>query len=71
MKQIAKNLTDFDGFLLGKEYLLMDRDGKFCPAFRKILIDEGVEPLLLPPRSTCSGSTTMAATRTRAAIRYG
>jgi putative transposase len=51
MKQIAKNLTDFDGFLLGKEYLLMDRDGKFCPAFRQILIDEGVEPLLLPPRS--------------------
>ena len=51
MKQIAKNLTDFDGFLLGKEYLLMDRDGKLCPAFRQILIDEGVEPLLLPPRS--------------------
>ena len=51
MKQMAKNLTDFDGFLLGKEYLLLDRDGKFCPAFRQILEDEGVEPLLLPPRS--------------------
>ena len=51
MKQVAKNLTDFDGFLVGKEYLLMDRDGKFCPAFQQILKDEGVEPLLLPPRS--------------------
>jgi transposase InsO family protein len=52
MKQIARNLTDpFDGFLLGKRYVLMDRDGKFCPAFRNILKDEGAEPLLLPPRS--------------------
>ena len=52
MKQIARNLTDVEeGFLNGKRYLLMDRDGKFCPAFRRILQDEGVEPLLLPPRS--------------------
>ena len=52
MKQIARNLTDpFDGFLLGKQYVLMDRDGKFCPAFRNILKQEGAEPLLLPPRS--------------------
>ena len=52
MKQIARNLTDpFDGFLLGKRYVLMDRDTKFCPAFRNILRNEGAEPLLLPPRS--------------------
>ena len=52
MKQIARNLTDlFDGFLLGNRIVLMDRDGKFCPAFRKILKDEGARPLLLPPRS--------------------
>ena len=51
MKQVAKNLTDFGGFLLGKEYVLMDRDGKFCSAFQQILKDEGVDPLLLPPRS--------------------
>ncbi len=52
MKQIARNLTDpFDDFLLGKRYVLMDRDGKFCPAFRDILRDEDAEPLLLPPRS--------------------
>jgi hypothetical protein len=52
MKQIAKNLTDpFDGFLLQKRYLLMDRDGEFCPAFRDVLKNEGVEPVLLPLRS--------------------
>ena len=52
MKQIARNLTDVeDGFLNGKRSLLMDRDGKFCPAFRRILKGAGIEPLLLPPRS--------------------
>jgi tetratricopeptide (TPR) repeat protein len=29
----------------------MDRDGKFCPAFKEILENEGVKPMLLPPRS--------------------
>ena len=52
MKQVAKNLTDpFDGFLLGKRYLIMDRDTKFSDAFRKILEDEGVQSVRLPPRS--------------------
>ena len=52
MKQIARNLTDAeDGFLIGKRYVLMDRDGKFCPAFRAILKTEGVEAVLLPPKS--------------------
>ena len=52
MKQIARNLTDpMDGFLLGKRYALMDRDGKFSPAFRDRLKDEGVRPLRLPARS--------------------
>jgi transposase InsO family protein len=52
MGQIARNLTDAaDGFLIGKRYVLMDRDGKFCPAFRAILKTEGVEAVLLPPRS--------------------
>ena len=52
MKQIARQLTDpVDGFLLGKRYLLMDRDGKFCPAFQAMMKNEGVEPLRLPPRS--------------------
>jgi putative transposase len=52
MKQIARNLTDDeDGFLNGKRYVLMDRDGKFCPAFQAVLKSEGAEPVLLPPRS--------------------
>jgi len=52
MTQGARNLTDaIDGFLLGKRYVLMDRDGKFSPRFRGILKDAGAKPLRLPPRS--------------------
>lgn len=52
MKQIAKNLTDAeDGFLNGKRYLIMDRDGKFCQSFCDILRSSDVEPLPLPARS--------------------
>jgi len=52
MQQIGRNLTDAeDGFLKGKGYVLMDRDGKFSPAFQQILKSEGVEPVLLPPKS--------------------
>jgi len=52
MKQTARELTNFeDGFLNGKRYLLMDRDGKFCPAFKAMLENEGVNPVLLPPKS--------------------
>ena len=52
MQQIARNLTDCcDGFLLGTRYLLMDRDGSFCAAFRDILQSAGVEAVRLPPKS--------------------
>jgi hypothetical protein len=52
MKQIARNLTNFeDGFLNGKHYLLMDRDTKFCESFRDFLGNEGVEPVRLPAKS--------------------
>jgi len=52
MQQIARNLTDVeDGFLKGKRYVLMDRDGKFSPDFRAILKHEGVDAVLLPPKS--------------------
>ena len=52
MRQCARQLTDpFDGFLLGKRYLIHDRDTKFTPAFDALLKDSGVKPLLLPPRS--------------------
>lgn len=52
MMQIARNLTDAeDGFLRGKRYVLMDRDGKFSPAFQAILKTEGVNAVLLPAKS--------------------
>lgn len=52
MKQAARELTNSDdGFLLGKRYLIMDRDTKFCTAFQSILQQAEVEPVLLPPRS--------------------
>ncbi len=52
MQQCARQLSDpFDGFLLGKHYLLHDRDTKFTRAFDTLLKESGVEPLLLPPRS--------------------
>jgi putative transposase len=52
MKQMARNLVAADeGFLLGKRYLLMDRDSKFSEGFRAILRDAGVRSVRLPPRS--------------------
>src|SRR5499427_2010060 len=52
MQQCARQLTDpFDGFLLGKRYLLHDRDTKFTQAFDTLLKTSGVEPVVLPPRS--------------------
>ena len=52
MQQCARQLTDpFDGFLLGKRYLIHDRDTKFTQAFDGLLKDSGVEPVVLPPRS--------------------
>jgi transposase InsO family protein len=52
MQQCARQLTDpFEGFLLGKRYLIHDRDTKFTQAFETLLTDSGVEPVLLLPRS--------------------
>ena len=52
MLQVARNVTDAEeGFLRGKKYLLMDRDGKFSEAFRATLEQAGVEAVRLPPRS--------------------
>jgi putative transposase len=52
MKQITRNLVDcMDGFLNGKRYLIMDRDTKFSRAFRATLENEGVQSVVLPPRS--------------------
>jgi putative transposase len=50
--QCARQLTDHcDGILLGKRYLIHDRDTKFTQAFDQLLRDNGVEPIVLPPRS--------------------
>lgn len=40
-----------DGFLLGKRYLIHDRDTKFLHGFDRMLRVSGVEPVVLPPRS--------------------
>ena len=52
MAQVARNLTDADdGFLRGIEYLILDRDPLYTGAFRDLLQDSGVKPLILPARS--------------------
>jgi putative transposase len=52
MRQIARNVTDLNsGFLCGKRYLILDRDTKYCDAFRSILVREGIEVIRLPPRT--------------------
>ena len=56
MKQVARNLIDAeDGFIKGKRYILMDRDAKFCDAFREILETAGTKPVLLLLRSPTPG----------------
>jgi putative transposase len=52
MKQIARNITmDEWGFLKPGQYLIHDGDGKFCPAFKRIIEDAGVKRVPLPPKS--------------------
>ena len=52
MQQCARQLTDpLDRFLLGKRYLLHDRDTKFTQAFDGSLKGSRVEPVVLPPRN--------------------
>jgi putative transposase len=52
MQQCARQLTDpFEGFLVGKRFLIHDRDTKFTQAFDGLLKASGVEPIVLPPRS--------------------
>ena len=42
MTQVARNLTDgVDGFLIGKRYLLHDRDPLFSDEFREVLAAAG------------------------------
>jgi putative transposase len=52
MVQIARNVTMGDwGFLLSGQYLIHDRDGKFCPAFQQTIEAAGVTRVPLPARS--------------------
>jgi transposase InsO family protein len=52
MVQVARNVTmDVWGFLKPGQYLIHDRDAKFCAAFKQIIDNAGVERVLLPPRS--------------------
>jgi transposase InsO family protein len=52
MIQIARNVTMADwGFLTPGQYLIHDRDGKYYPAFQRIIDDAGVKRVSLPPRS--------------------
>jgi putative transposase len=51
MKQTARKLTDpQDGFLRRGRYLILDRDPLSTTAFRRLLRESGVQPLLLPAR---------------------
>jgi transposase InsO family protein len=50
--QCGRQLTDaVDGFLVGKRFLLHDRDSLFTEAFRETLAATGVETVRLPPKS--------------------
>jgi transposase InsO family protein len=52
MRQIARNLLDVEGgFLVGKRYLLLDRDPLYTKEFRAALKQGGVQVIRLPPRS--------------------
>jgi putative transposase len=52
MVQVARNVTMEEwGFLSPGQYLIHDRDGKYCPAFQHIIDATGVTRVPLPPRS--------------------
>jgi transposase InsO family protein len=52
MAQVARNITmDAWGFLSPGQYLIHDRDGKYCPAFQHVIEAAGVKRVPLPPRS--------------------
>jgi hypothetical protein len=52
MVQVARNVTRQDwGFLEPRQDLIHDRDGKFCPAFQRVIKAAGVTRVPLPARS--------------------
>src|SRR6266702_7135145 len=52
MVQMARHVTMEEwGILAPGQYLIHDRDTKFCAAFQQLIDDAGVERVVLPPRS--------------------
>jgi putative transposase len=52
MSQVARNVTDsVDGLLMGKRYLIHDRDPLFTDDFLRTMKGAGVESVKLPARS--------------------
>jgi transposase InsO family protein len=52
MSQVARNLSDAEeGFLVGKRYLIHDRDPLFTAEFLETVETGGVKPVKLPPSS--------------------
>jgi len=52
MVQVARHVTMEEwGFLAPGQYLIHNRDTKFCAAFPHLIDDAGVERVVLPPRS--------------------
>src|SRR5216683_5210523 len=52
MVQMARNVTmEAWGFLSPGQYLIHDRDGKYCPAFQQLIDAAGITRVPLPPRS--------------------
>src|SRR5437870_304520 len=52
MVQIARNVTMADWSVLSSgQYLIHDRDSKYCPAFQCIIDEAGITRVPLPPRS--------------------
>ena len=52
MMQVGRNLTDaVDGFLLGKGFLILERDKKFTSDFRDLIEESGTDVIRLPYRS--------------------
>jgi putative transposase len=52
MTQVARHVTMADwGCLQPGQYLIHDRDGKYCPACQRRIDDAGITRVSLPPRS--------------------
>jgi putative transposase len=52
MTQVARNLTDdVDGFLQGKRFLIIDRDGKYCDGFIDTIGDAGTRVVRCPAKA--------------------